>query len=93
MQNLPEMNSYDILRVREAWNELDKRRIDLAPDFSMLVKDQALLDKVKNLLTRYIEVQDGQMAKERRESLDVIPFYDADGVRANSPFLFEVRHP
>ena len=92
MEDVPEMNAYDITGVRESWNELDKRRTDLAPEVSMLVKDQALLDKVKNLLTRYIEVQDTQMSKERQEGL-ADDEEGAEELRAKSPALFEVRHP
>ena len=94
MEDVPEMNAYDISGVRESWNELDKRRTDLAPEVSMLVKDQALLDKVKNLLTRYIEIQEAQMSKERQEGLDETDDAEgAEGLRAKSPALFEVRHP
>lgn len=94
MEGVLEMNAYDVTGVRESWNELDKRRTELAPEVGMLVKDQALLDKVKNLLTRYIELQSAVMSKERQEGLtEGDDEQDGEELRSKSPALFEVRHP
>ena len=94
MEDVPEMNIYNIAGVRDQWSELDKRPRDLPPEVGMLVKDQALLDKVKNLLTRYIEFQNAEMSKERQEGLtEADDEQDAEGLRSKSPALFEVRHP
>jgi len=91
MEDVPELNVYDISGVRDEWNELDKRSSEFPPEVSMLVKDQNLLDKVKNLLTRYIEVQDAVKSKERQED-DVEEATDEE-MGTKFPTIFEVRHP
>lgn len=95
MEDVPEMNTLDISGVRDEWNELDRRTSEFPPEVSMLVKDQTLLDKVKNLLTRYIEVQDAVKSKERQEGSTESDEEQAaaEEMRAKSPAIFEVRHP
>lgn len=92
MEDVPEMIAFDVSGVREEWNELDKRTSEFPPDVSTLVKDQTLLDKVKNLLTRYIEVQSA--VKSTEELTEVDEEQAADGeMRAKTPAIFEVGQP
>lgn len=87
MEDVPQMTALDVSGVREEWNELDKRTSEFPPDVSMLVKDQTLLDKVKNLLTRFIEVHGLARSKERQVDDEE---QDADEeMRSKSPAIFE----
>lgn len=67
MEDVPQLNAYSITEVREEWEALDSREMKSPPEVEMLVKDQALLDKVKNLLTRFIEIEESNRHKEQRE--------------------------
>lgn len=67
MEDVTQLNAYDITSVRDEWEHLDKREMKSPPEVEMLVKDQALLDKIKNLLTRYIEIEETNMLKEQEE--------------------------
>lgn len=86
MEDVTEMLPYDTAGVRNQLKELDGRKSEMPPDVKMLRKDQTLLDKVKNLITRYIEVQ----GKKRQ---DVEPPEADDEFREKTPALFEVSHP
>ncbi|XP_073386529.1 uncharacterized protein [Physcomitrium patens] len=82
MEDVTEMIPYDTAGVRNQLKELDGRKSEMPPDVKMLRKDQTLLDKVKNLITRYIEVQ----GKKRQ---DVEPPEADDEFREKTPALFE----
>lgn len=93
MEDVPEMNAFDVSGVRKEWDELQNRTSEFPPEVGMLVKDQILLDKVKNLLTRYIEVQDAVKSKERQEESTKADDEEQaadEGMRAKSPAIFEV---
>lgn len=67
MEDVAQLNAYDVTSVRDQWEHLDKREMKSPPEVEMLVKDQALLDKIKNLLTRFIEIEETKRLKEQEE--------------------------
>ncbi len=70
MESVPQLiETYHLKELRAEWEELDMRDVNLPPEVEMLMKDQALLERLKNLLTRFIEIEEANQYKAYEESL------------------------
>ncbi|CAK9194851.1 unnamed protein product [Sphagnum troendelagicum] len=70
MESVPQLiETYHLKELRAEWEELDMRDVNLPPGVGMLMKDQALLERLKNLLTRFIEIEEANQYKAYEESL------------------------